>query len=175
LFSVVHGYSCLGWGDAAPIRPEDFIVKLEPDLIFLNQENVTRDELFTQVSQQLLNKGLVKESYLDAIIARENDHPTAMQLANMVVAIPHVDVEHVNEERLVVATSKSGIEFKSAEEFDATVDSNVIFFLLLKNKDDHLQFLVKLMGLFRQSDVMNKLLNATTPNEIISTLNESLV
>lgn len=149
-------------------------MKLEPELIFLNENDVSRDELFTKVSQQLLNKGLVKDSYLDAVIARENDHPTAMQLAKMVVAIPHVDVEHVNEERLVVATSKDGIEFKNAEDHDENINSNIIFFLLLKNKDDHLDFLVKLMGLFRLSDVMDKLLNSKSPDEVISLIHENL-
>lgn len=150
-------------------------MKLESELIFLDEKEISRNELFEKVNSSLLEKGLVQESYLDAVIAREVDHPTAMQLANMVVAIPHVDVEHVNEERLVIATSKSGIEFKSAEDFDENIDANVIFFLLLKNKDDHLQFLVKLMGLFRQTEVMNKLLNAATPEDVINTLNKHLV
>ena len=150
-------------------------MKLESDLIFLNEGNLSREDLFEKVSNKLLEKNLVQESYLDAVIARENNHPTAMQLAKMVVAIPHVDVEHVKEERLIVATSLGGVEFKSAEDHGENINANIVFFLLLKNKDDHLQFLVKLMGLFRNTEVMEQILNAVQPDEIISTLNMNLV
>ena len=52
---------------------------------------------------------------------REQHHPTAMQLETMGVAIPHVDVEHVREERLVVVTSPEGIIFNQAEDPDLTM------------------------------------------------------
>ncbi|ECD1555684.1 PTS sugar transporter subunit IIA, partial [Salmonella enterica subsp. enterica serovar Ouagadougou] len=51
-----------------------------------------------------------------------------MQLEKMGVAIPHVDVEHVREEKLVVVTCPEGIEFNQAEDPDSTMKVNVIFF-----------------------------------------------
>ncbi|EAS3148363.1 PTS sugar transporter subunit IIA, partial [Salmonella enterica] len=51
-----------------------------------------RNILFNSVSNLLLSKNYVEKSYPEALIAREENHPTAMQLEKMGVAIPHVDV-----------------------------------------------------------------------------------
>ncbi|HII0362878.1 PTS sugar transporter subunit IIA [Klebsiella pneumoniae] len=122
--------------------------KLEHELILLNEPPLNRNTLFNYVSKLLLSKNYVEPSYPEALIAREENHPTAMQLERMGVAIPHVDVEHVREEKLVVVTCPEGIVFNQAEDPDCTMKVNVIFFLLLKEKDAHLEFLMKLISLF---------------------------
>lgn len=150
------------------------INKLDPELIFIHEGTTERVELFQKVNRVLRSKGIVTEGYLDAVIARENDHPTAMQLVSMGVAIPHVDTEFVHEERLVVVTSPDGFVFKSAEDDDETLTVNVVFFLLLKNKDAHLQFLMKLIGLFQQTEKMEQLLSTESTAEVIALLSANL-
>ncbi|EHW7166200.1 PTS sugar transporter subunit IIA, partial [Salmonella enterica subsp. enterica serovar Corvallis] len=99
--------------------------RLEPELILLNEAPLDRNILFNSVSNLLLSKNYVEKSYPEALIAREENHPTAMQLEKMGVAIPHVDVEHVREEKLVVVTCPEGIEFNQAEDPDSTMKVNV--------------------------------------------------
>jgi len=84
---------------------------LDSELIHLHQASQVCNELFSKITDQLLAKGIVEESYREALILRELNHPTAMQLETMGVAIPHVDVEHIREERLVVVTCPEGIVF----------------------------------------------------------------
>jgi PTS system galactitol-specific IIA component len=97
-----------------------------------------------------------------------------MQLETMGVAIPHVDVEHVREERLVVVTCPEGIEFNQAEDPDLTMKVNVIFFLLLKEKDAHLEFLMKLISLFQKTAEMDKLLSTTSVEDVMQILAKNL-
>ena len=92
----------------------------------------------------------------------------------MGVAIPHVDVEHVREERLVVVTSPEGIIFNQAEDPDLTMKVNVIFFLLLKGKDAHLEFLMKLISLFQKTDEMHKILHTSSQDEVLQILAKNL-
>lgn len=147
---------------------------LERELVYLNQGEQDRNALFDQISKTLLAKGIVEESYPQALIMREQHHPTAMQLETMGVAIPHVDVEHVREERLVVVTSREGIIFNQAEDPDLTMKVNVIFFLLLKGKDAHLEFLMKLISLFQKTDEMNKILQTSSQDEVLQILARNL-
>lgn len=147
---------------------------LDSELIHLHVTPQDRNALFTKITEQLLAKGIVEESYRAALVLREQDHPTAMQLENMGVAIPHVDVEHVREERLVVVTCPEGIEFNQAEDPDLTMKVNVIFFLLLKEKDAHLEFLMKLISLFQKTAEMNTLLNTTSSQEVMQILTKNL-
>lgn len=147
---------------------------LDSELIHLHQAPQSCDELFSKITDQLLAKGIVEESYREALILRERNHPTAMQLATMGVAIPHVDVEHVREERLVVVTCPEGIVFNQAEDPDLTMKVNVIFFLLLKEKDAHLEFLMKLISLFQKTTEMEALLNTTSNDEAMHILVKNL-
>ena len=147
---------------------------LDSELIHLHQAPQDRNALFSKITDQLLAKGIVEKSYREALVLREQNHPTAMQLETMGVAIPHVDVEHVREERLVVVTCPDGIEFKQAEDPDLTMKVNVIFFLLLKEKDAHLEFLMKLISLFQKTGEMNTLLSTTSAEEVMQILAKNL-
>lgn len=147
---------------------------LDSELIHLHQAPQDRNTLFSKITDQLLAKGIVEESYREALVSREQNHPTAMQLETMGVAIPHVDIEHVREERLVVVTCPEGIEFNQAEDPDLTMTVNVIFFLLLKEKDAHLEFLMKLISLFQKTGEMNRLLGTTSTEEVMQILAKNL-
>ncbi len=148
--------------------------KLDPDLIILNQAPQNRNTLFCSISKLLLSKNYVKPSYPEALTAREEDHPTAMQLEKMGVAIPHVDVQHIQEEKLVVVTCPEGIVFNQAEEPDSTMKVHIIFFLLLKEKDAHLNFLMKLISFFQQSSEMDQLLSAKSKDDVMALLAKHL-
>lgn len=143
---------------------------LDQNLIFLNHSNVSRNTLFEEIAAQLLAKEIVEPSYLQAVIAREENNPTAMQLEKIGVAIPHVDIEHVRQEKLVVVTCPEGIEFNQAEDPDLTMKVHVIFFLLLKEKDAHIDFLMKLIGLFRQTEKMDLILSSNSSLEVKNVL-----
>ncbi|PRD15692.1 PTS sugar transporter subunit IIA [Pantoea coffeiphila] len=147
---------------------------LDSELIHLHQAPTDRNALFGQITDQLIAKGIVEQSYREALVLRELNHPTAMQLETMGVAIPHVDVEHVREERLVVVTCPEGIEFNQAEDPDLTIKVNVIFFLLLKEKDAHLEFLMKLISLFQKTGEMNRLLGSASREEVMQILKTNL-
>lgn len=147
---------------------------LDNELMLLKHADVARQQLFREVNQILTARDMVLPSYLDALIAREDNNPTAMQLENMGVAIPHVDIEHIKEEKLVVVTCPEGMEFKQAEDPDLSMKVHVIFFLLLKEKDAHIEFLMKLIGLFRQTDKMNLILQSDSKQEVKKILLASL-
>jgi mannitol/fructose-specific phosphotransferase system IIA component (Ntr-type) len=143
---------------------------METELVLLKHASVEREILFSEVNALLQAKGIVEPTYLKALLAREENHPTAMQLEKMGVAIPHVDVEHVSQEKLVIVTCPEGIEFKQAEDPDLTIKVNIIFFLLLKEKDAHIEFLMKLIGLFRQTEKMDFILSSNSTSEVIEML-----
>ncbi|MCW8114105.1 PTS sugar transporter subunit IIA [Yersinia intermedia] len=146
----------------------------DTQFILLKHPKVGRLELFDEINTLLSNENIVQPTYLNALIARENEHPTAMQLEKIGVAIPHVDIEHVQEEKVVVITSPEGIEFNQAEDPELTMKVHVIFFLLLKEKDAHLEFLMKLIGLFRQTDKMDLIMASVSAEEVKAILTATL-
>ncbi|HDS8774784.1 TPA: PTS sugar transporter subunit IIA [Klebsiella michiganensis] len=147
---------------------------IDNDFILLNHPGGEREALFREINNLLADKGFVEETYLQALINREENNPTAMQLERIGVAIPHVDVEHIKEEKLVVVSCPEGIEFKQAEDPDEVMTVHVIFFLLLKEKDAHIDFLMKLIGLFRQTEQMDTFLTTQSPEEVKKLLTAAL-
>ncbi|MFZ3390670.1 PTS sugar transporter subunit IIA [Buttiauxella gaviniae] len=146
----------------------------DTQFILLKHPKIGRLELFEEINTLLSNENIVQPTYLNALIAREDEHPTAMQLEKIGVAIPHVDIEHIQEEKVVVVTSPEGIEFNQAEDPELTMKVHAIFFLLLKEKDAHLEFLMKLIGLFRQTDKMDLIMASDSAEKVKAILTATL-
>ncbi|EHI70355.1 PTS sugar transporter subunit IIA [Streptococcus ictaluri] len=67
------------------------------DLINLNVCAQSQSELLASLSDYLLKKDYVLESFEEAIILREKEYPTGLQLENIAVAIPHTYAQHVKK------------------------------------------------------------------------------
>ncbi len=74
--------------------------------ILLNVEANSKEDVLEQMGQNLVELGRVKESFISAITAREDEYPTGLPTAGVAVAIPHTDVEHVREKTISIATLK---------------------------------------------------------------------
>ena len=62
-----------------------------PELVFFDFEAKDRFEFFNKMSEILVEKGYVKDTWLDAILTREKNYPTGLQFEHIAVALPHVD------------------------------------------------------------------------------------
>ena len=76
-------------------------IYFDESIILLHVEAENRDEVLTTIGDNLVNKHLVRPSFVPAIIERENEFPTGLPTAGVSVAIPHTDVEHVIQRTLV--------------------------------------------------------------------------
>lgn len=148
--------------------------QLDNNLIFLDQDYASRNEMFAHVSQILLQHDYVTDQYLEKVIHREEHHPTGFKLRKINVAMPHVDPEYVKKNGMFVVTSKKGIIFNNAET-DDDLPVNIVFGLLLKESDTHLTFLMKLASSFQNDALLLQLLNSNNKLEIKNMLNSILV
>ena len=53
-----------------------------PELIAVDVQAETSEEAIRKVGQIFLDNGFVKDTYIDAVIAREKVYPTGLQLAD---------------------------------------------------------------------------------------------
>ena len=143
------------------------------DLIYLNRDFSGREEMFSEIGTVLIEKGLVKPVYIEEILKREESFPTGLDLGYMQVAMPHVEAKYVNDNAVFIVTAKKGVEFDNAEE-DGTVDAQIIFGLIVKDSNEHLDFLMKLTELFQKEDALKKIYNSTDVEEVLNILKENL-
>src|SRR5690625_5588463 len=67
------------------------------DLI-LKSDAKTQEEVFNEVGSFLLDKGLVNDEFIDAIIDREHNYPTGLDLSPVAEGLPNVAIPHTETE-----------------------------------------------------------------------------
>ena len=144
------------------------------DLIYLNRDFSGREEMFNEIGTVLIEKGMVKPVYIEEILKREENFPTGLDLGYMQVAMPHVEAKYVNDNAVFIVTTKKGVEFENAED-DGMVNSKIIFGLIVKDSDKHLDFLMKLTELFQKEDALKKIYDSNDVEEVVTILKENLI
>ena len=108
------------------------------------------------LAKYALQRGYVKDSFIPALIKRETEYPTGLEIPNGVnVAIPHAEVEHVLEQALLIGVPSKPVKFHSMEDPNKLIDVNLILLLIISNPDGYVKFLSKLTLLFQDKDFIS--------------------
>ena len=71
-------------------------------------------------------KASVKDTHIDAVVAREKNYATGLQLADIVVAMPHTDPQHVGRPGVCIAQLKHPVEFEHMGDPDTKVQAEML-------------------------------------------------
>lgn len=143
---------------------------LNPELMLLNVEAQTADELLDHMASHLIAKGIVKSSFTAAIKAREQEFATGLPGANMGVALPHADAQHVKRSAVAVATLKHPVTFRMMGMHDEPIQAEIVFMLALAEGHLHMELLSNLMGILQNEDALTQIKQAETPQKLVSIL-----
>lgn len=131
-----------------------------------DKEFIDNYDAINQTAKILLNKGLVKESYIEAIKKREESFPTGLEFKNYGIAIPHTDPEHVINEAILINILEKPIKFEQMASEGLMTDVNIIIMLAIKNKENQVPYLQALIEIFQDKEKIDKLLESEN-NDII--------
>lgn len=140
------------------------------DLIFF-EEVKTKEELFYSIGKKLLEKNLVNQGYSEAVLEREMEFPTGLDLSVVKtgspnVAIPHTEVHYCNWKGIVVVCLKEAITFHNMISPDKTIPVKYAFFILNNEKHSQTNLLSSLMSFFTSQDKLSSLEELKTSEEI---------
>ncbi|MBP2100509.1 PTS sugar transporter subunit IIA [Enterococcus rivorum] len=114
-----------------------------------------KQELLTKMSSVLISEGFVKESYQEAVIAREEEFPTGLPTKGISVAIPHTDSIHVKREGVLVGVLERPITFEVMASRQEYVEVEIVFMLAIKEPNNQVLMLQKLISLCQnETDLM---------------------
>lgn len=143
---------------------------INESIILLDLKGNTKEDVLRTMAKNLEEKGLVKESFTDAIIAREQEYATGLPTMGVSVAIPHTDIEHVNKKTISVAVLKEPVDFGVMGDPTETTPVKLVFMLAMDETDSQLSLLTKLMQIFQDETILLKLANAKDKMEILKLL-----
>lgn len=149
---------------------------LNRELIFPDASAASFEDVMEQAGGALTRAGYVKDTYVNALIEREREYPTGLDVDGYGVAIPHTPVEHVNKTVIAIAVLKDPVEFTHMGTDDETVGVRLVFMLAIAGKPgehgEHLDELQRLLAILQDTSVLEKLLHAQNADEIIKLIEE---
>ena len=143
-----------------------------PELVFFDFEATDEWDFFKKMSDTLKEKGYVRDSWHDAICAREKSFPTGLQFEKIGIAIPHVDPENNVKPYIAIIKPKAPIDFAPmADMVDHPVHTELIINLgLLAHAEDQVAVLQAMMGIFMDEEAMAEIMAQDTPEGIIDAI-----
>lgn len=141
-------------------------MKFEKELAVFASEAGEKEEILSELGERLIEKGWVKEGFIQSIMDREKSFPTGLPTMPFGVAIPHTDGHMVNHPGIAFASLKKPVKFFAMGSDSVLVEVRLVFMLALKSPEDQLDMLQKLVALFQNPATVEKLANAKTLEEL---------
>lgn len=142
---------------------------LDKKLILTGCAADTKEDVFRKVGGLLIREGYCRGSYVQALIDREKQYPTGLDIKGVGVAIPHTDASHVIRSAMAVAVLNNPVTFElMGGEEGETVAVSVVVTMAIRNAAEHLDQVKALLKILQDNSVLRELTSAKSPEEVIS-------
>lgn len=144
------------------------------ELVLLQEDLKNSDEVLDRLAKHLFSLGYVKESFIKAVKDREIEFATGLPTEGYGIAIPHADIEHVNDPCICVATLKNPVDFRMMSDHDQIIHVSIVVMLALKEGHQHMELLSKLIGFIQDPEILEVIYKSNSPEEIAQIINNVL-
>lgn len=146
----------------------------DKNCVFLDVDVQSDVEAIRYLAEQLYKQGRVKEQYLTRIVEREAEYPTGLLCGAINVAVPHTEVELVNQKTLGIAVLKNPVKFHRMDAPDELVDVSVLFMFALTEAHAHVEMLQKVFEFIQGEGNLAALTGAKSLDQVLAVLDERL-
>lgn len=145
-----------------------------PQLTFLNKHYSNATDFFSSIFLLLKEKGYVRDSFLDAILTREQLYPTGLPTSPVAIALPHTDPQHILHPFISVTRLSHPIAWQEMGNDDNTLYIQFIVLLGFIDHSSHLTALQKLMDCLADEEVVQALCEIDDVETFLCTLTSRL-
>lgn len=147
-------------------------MKFHENLMFPALKVADRDELLETLGQAVVENGLAREDYAEALKKREASFPTGLPISGG-VAIPHTSAEHVLGDTIAVAALADTVEFgEMGGDGSSTVPVSAVFLLAFSDGKKHLSLLSTLVQRLQNPEFVQSVRDASEPADIVGLLDD---
>ncbi len=143
---------------------------LKKELIKIGIDCKDAEEVIRTLAQAFVDTGVVKESFIEAVVEREKVYPTGLPAVAFDIAIPHTVSEHVIEPAMAVGVLAHPVKFSQMGSPDIKLHPQLLFMLAITDPKEQITLLRKIMKLLQNEELLNNVKNAKTPEEIMDLL-----
>lgn len=113
-----------------------------------------RNDAIMKIVQLLVTNGHVKETYYDAVVAREEIYPTGLPTEGVRIAIPHASSEDIIESTIGMAILETPVVFKNMADDSEELDVKIVFLIANSASTEQPKILKQLMEKFSDEDLL---------------------
>lgn len=146
--------------------------ELNPSLIFTSLDVSNSADVMKKVGSAVIKEGYAKESYVAALINREKEFPTGLDVDGFGVAIPHTDVSHVLKAGIAIAVLEKPVTFIQMGTDDEPVQVRLVFMLSVVDPSTHIGKLQRILEIIQDTAVLEQLQEVENSKQIIEIIKE---
>lgn len=144
---------------------------LSQETVLIGLEAGSSEEVIRILGGKLRDLGYVKEDFIEAALERERNMPTGLPLGgDYNAAIPHVDIEYVNQSALGLATLKAPVVFYNMVENQKEVPCQLVIMLALDKPKAQIEMLQSTATLLQSPDLIREIMKAESAAELLEML-----
>ncbi|WP_027586570.1 MULTISPECIES: PTS sugar transporter subunit IIA [Acidipropionibacterium] len=136
-----------------------------PKFIVVDADTDSREALYQSVNARLLAEGAVRDTFLDAVSAREEKYPTGLDFGHCQVAIPHIDPEHVITPGVLVCRNAQTTPFCAMDDPERELAVRLSIWPLVTDPQNQTDMLGSVISLLQDEQSYQQLLTGT-PEEL---------
>lgn len=140
-------------------------IRVVASLSLMRPRALSAADVLRAVADQALEQGFVRDTFGDALLAREKEFPTGLPTP-LPVAIPHTEPEHVLRPALAAVLLDPPVEFGEMGGADRTVAVRLAVVLMVTDPGSQVGLLSRLIMALRQPDLEATLAGADTPEAL---------
>lgn len=137
-----------------------------------NVEAFSSKEVIKIAADELYRRGIVKENFFEHVMLREKKFPTGLATDKYGIAIPHTDSKYVNRSQIEFVSLKSPVKFKNMGNASEDIEVTHVFMIAMSQPHEQAETLAKLMGLFLDEELMQRMYECSSKEEYESILKE---
>ena len=147
---------------------------IKEELVFTQKNFKSGREVISFLSKQLQEKKFVRENFLNAVLKREEEHPTGLYLGKINVAIPHTEIEYVKRAGIAIATLKQPVVFGKMDEPEEKISVHIVFLIAVTDPKGYVKFLAKLTSSFSNKSFIQSIYSGRNSAEVTELLRSAL-
>ena len=137
------------------------------DLVFLNWDCTTPDELFAQLEGPLAAGGYIAKGWRAAIAERERAYPTGISMPAASIAVPHIDPAYVRKPYIAIVKPSDAVVFRPMAGMGELVPARLVVNVGLTAGDGQVALLQELMDIFTDASAAEEVLSQLTPEGMV--------
>lgn len=134
---------------------------MTPQLIVLDVDTDSSEELFRLVNHRLTRDALVGETFLAAVSRREETYPTGLDFGHACVAIPHIDPDHVRCPGILLCRNASQTIFHAMDDPERELQVALSIWPLVTDPSNQIGMLTAVIELMQSHDGYQALLHGS--------------